>query len=274
MLSAVIVHPDKKEVFVLDNEAIVKQDGSTKNDCERNAIHRLFNQFEVLYNQEFMVFVLDALYACGPVIRKLQSQSGWQYVINITPEGNKNLFSQFESRDRRGAVKWHTLKNKEGLHRFGYTNNLALNSSNGDIRVNMLYYEFTDWNGVTKTFTWVTSIKLNKSNVYKVMRMGRSRWKIENETFNTLKNQEYNFEHNFGHGQENLCTNFAYLMMLAFCVDQIQQSSCPYFKSILKELKTRLKFWESIRAVFKILPCNDMKQVFFSIAEMYQIRLE
>jgi hypothetical protein len=27
---------------------------------------------------------------------------------------------------------------------------------------------------------------------------GRARWKIENETFNTLKNQGYQFEHNFG----------------------------------------------------------------------------
>ena len=27
------------------------------------------------------------------------------------------------------------------------------------------------------------------------MLIGRSRWKIENETFNTLKNQGYHFEH-------------------------------------------------------------------------------
>ena len=106
------------------------------------------------------------------------------------------------------------------------------------------------------------------------MRMGRSRWKIENETFNTLKNQNYNFEHNFGHGKENLCTVFAYLMMLAFYVDQIQQSSCQYFKKILQELKTRVKLWESLRAVFKILPCKNMIQIFFCIADMYQIRLE
>ena len=138
----------------------------------------------------------------------------------------------------------------------------------------MLYYECTNAKGEVKTFTWITGIKLTKANVYKVMRMGRSRWKIENETFNTLKNQGYNFEHNFGHGQDHLCTIFAFLMMLAFCVDQIQQSSCQYFKKILQELKTRIKFWEVIRSVFKIIPCINMKQVFFCIADMYQIRLE
>ena len=36
------------------------------------------------------------------------------------------------------------------------------------------------------------------------MKAGRSRWKIENETFNTLKNLGYHFEHNYGHGEDHL----------------------------------------------------------------------
>ena len=106
-----------------------------------------------------------------------------------------------------------------------------------------------------------------------MMKMGRSRWKIENETFNTLKNQGYNFTHNFGHGYGQLCTVFAYLMMLAFTIDQIQQHCCPYFK-VLLQLKTKVKIWQALRAVFKIIPCKNMTQIFFCIADMYQIRLE
>lgn len=274
MLSAAIVHPDKQEVFVLDNEPIVKQDGSTKNDCERNAAQRLFDHLQSIYSKDFMVFTFDALYACAPVVERLKEISKWEFVIAVKPDGNKSLFRQFEARDQRGNVNWHTLEDKQGKHRFGFTNNLAINDSNTQIRVNMLYYEQTTPKGEVKVFTWISSIKLTKANVHKVMRMGRSRWKIENETFNTLKNQNYNFEHNFGHGQENLCTVFTFLMMLAFYVDQIQQSCCQYFKKILQELKTKLKFWESIRAVFKILPCKNMMQIFFCIADMYQIRLE
>ncbi len=274
MLSAAIVHPDKKEVFVLDNEPIVKQDGAKKNDCERNAAKRLFTNLKALHAKDYIIFVFDALYACAPIIRQLIENQRWKFVINITPDGNKSLFRQFEGRDQRKQVKWYLVEDEKGLHRFGYTNDLALNNSAADVRVNMLYYEFTNHKGEKLTFTWCTNIKLNKANVYKIMKMGRSRWKIENETFNTLKNQGYNFEHNFGHGQQNLCTNFAFLMMLAFCVDQIQQSSCQYFKKILQDLKTRVKLWESLRSVFKILPCKDMAQIFFCIADMYQIRLE
>ena len=59
---------------------------------------------------------------------------------------------------------------------------------------------------------------------------GRARWKIENETFNTLKNQGYHLEHNYGHGEQNLSVVLALLMMLAFLVDQVQQLCCPLFQ--------------------------------------------
>ncbi|UJS24948.1 hypothetical protein [Thiothrix winogradskyi] len=41
MLAAVLVHPDKNTVLPFFREAITKQDGSKKNDCEHNASKRL-----------------------------------------------------------------------------------------------------------------------------------------------------------------------------------------------------------------------------------------
>ena len=54
-----------------------------------------------------------------------------------------------------------------------------------------------------------------------MVQAGRARWKIENETFNTLKNQGYHIEHNFGHGKKNLSMNFFVLNLLAFFIHQI-----------------------------------------------------
>jgi len=273
MLSAVIVHPERKEVLVLDNEPIVKQDGQHKNDCERNAGKRLISNFKSLYTNELMVFTFDALYACGPIIEQLNEVKNWRYVIGIKEKGNKHLFEQFDKKNKDHKVNWHTVKNDEGSHEFGYINNAELNASSAHLGVNMLYYIWTNKKGEDKVFSWITNIKLNKSSVFQIMKIGRSRWKIENETFNTLKNQGYNFTHNYGHGENNLCTIFAYLMMLAFYVDQLQQYTCSYFKKLLFELKTRVKLWDAMRAVFKILPRKNMTELFFSIAEMYQIRL-
>jgi hypothetical protein len=44
-------------------------------------------------------------------------------------------------------------------------------------------------------FCWITDIKLIDEVVEGIERGGRTRWKIENETFNTLKNQGYQFEY-------------------------------------------------------------------------------
>ena len=87
--------------------------------------------------------------------------------------------------------------------------------------MNVLDYEERRPSGKVQHVTWVTDIPLHKHNLVRVMRGARARWKIENETFNTLKNQGDHFEHNFGHGYKHLSTVFAYLMMLAFLVDQV-----------------------------------------------------
>jgi len=44
LLGAVIAHPDYREVIPLAPEPIVQQDGSRKNDCERNAAKRLLGK--------------------------------------------------------------------------------------------------------------------------------------------------------------------------------------------------------------------------------------
>ena len=82
------------------------------------------------------------------------------------------------------------------------------------------------------------------------MRAGRARWKIENETFNTLKNQGYHFEHNFGHGYINLTDVLAVLMLLAFLIDQSQAMSCRLFQTAKKRLFSWLAFWERFRSTF------------------------
>ncbi len=58
----------------------------------------------------------------------------------------------------------------------------------------------------------------------KRMRAGRARWRIENETSDTLKNRGDEFEHHFGHGERHLATVFAALTMLAFAIDQVRKS--------------------------------------------------
>jgi hypothetical protein len=126
---------------------------------------------------------------------------------------------------------------------------LPLNAAHTNVRVHCIdYWEVGDARG--QHFSWVTDLRVSMRNVYHLMRGGRARWKIENETFNTLKNQGYNFAHNYGHGEQHLSLVFAMLMMLALLVDQAQQLCCTLFQAVWAKLGSKRLLWERMRALF------------------------
>ena len=147
-----------------------------------------------------------------------------------------------------------------------WINNVPLNESNEQLRVNFFECIETNPKGKKQTFTWVTNFQASKENIYELVCGARARWKIENETFNTLKNQGYQFEHNYGHGYKNLSTVMGYLMMLAFLIDQIQQLCCPLFQAALKKCLKRRRLWEKMRNWFLTF-FIDSWEAFFSAIE-------
>jgi hypothetical protein len=273
-LAAVLLHPDHEEVFPLDFEPILKPDGAHKNDCERNAAKRLCAQLHDRYPGISVLLVEDALYANAPHIRQI-SGYGWKFVLNTKPDSHQSLEKQFAGRLARGQVKERQHTDEKGVHhRYLWTNDLCLCESAVDVKVNYLLYEQTDKQGKVKRWTWVTNLPLEGRTVEQVMRAGRGRWKIENETFNTLKNQGYHFEHNYGHGVENLATVLALLMLLAFLVDQIQQGCGKVFGQVRSGLRTKSKLWESLRSLFKVLCFDTMTALYCQMAEQYDIQLK
>ena len=273
-LAAVIVHPNEKEVFPIEVEPIIKQDGETKNDCERNAAKRLCQRLRRSYPKLAILLVEDALYANAPHLREIIG-NGWKYILNVKPDSHKSLFAQFERRRKAGKIKELRKTDENGVEQyFGWANGLYLNESAKDLKVNYLWYEETNRQGEVKRWTWIANLPLTQMTVEKVMRGGRARWKIENETFNTLKNQGYNFGHNYGHGENNLSTVLAMMMFIAFLIDQTQQRYCQVFKQLWKGLKTKAKLWGAIQNVFRVLEFETMEGLYFHIAYLYQIRLE
>jgi len=188
----VIVHPAEKEVFPIEIEPIIKQDGEQKNDCERNAAKRLCEKLKTSYPKLPILLVEDALYSNAPHLRQIV-ENGWKYILNVKPDSHKSLFKEFEERRQAGEIKElrRTAENGNGQY-FAWAKEMSLNESAREIKVNYLWYEETNGKGEVCRWTWITNLELTAMTVEKVMKGGRARWKIENETFNTLKNQGYN----------------------------------------------------------------------------------
>lgn len=263
MLCAALLCPEKAEVFTLDLEPITKQDGGVKNDCERNACGRLMARLKQRFEQQRFILTGDALYANAPHIRRILANS-WHFVLNIKPDSHKTLFNAFEARRKAKDLGFKEIRQGGNISRFYWANNLPLCETAADIRLNVLWCEITDKKGKTTRFTWCTDFDLTKKNVDIIANIGRCRWKIENETFNTLKNQGYEFEHNYGHGFKHLATTLAVLMFIAFAVDQLIQATSQTFKNVWKAAKTKSRIWESVKAIF-------MTQLVDSFISIYKL---
>lgn len=250
ILTGAIVHPDMRTVLPFCPEPIRKSDGDKKNDCERNASERFLRDLRREHPHLPMIIVEDALGSNGPHITVL-NELGLRYILGVKPDGNSSLFEYVNSAEKEKA---NYVDEDENHICIEYVNEVPLNDNYANLKVNFLKVTVYDKNGrQSYRNTWITDFKITSENAYMLFRGGRSRWKIENETFNTLKNQDYNFEHNFGHGNKNLWVIFSILMMLAFLVDQVQQTCCGMFQKVLIKMGSKKRFWEHLRGVFRIL---------------------
>jgi len=268
LLGGVVIHPKRREVIPLMPEPIVKQDGETKNDCERNAAKRFLAQLKQDHPHVTFTITEDALSPNAPHIRELEKH-GFHYILGVKQGDHEYLFEQVALARQEGRTTEFEQRDGGVVHRFSFINQMPLNKSNPDILVNFVEYWETS-KGKTRHFSWVTDFTISKLNVFSIMRGGRARWKIENETFNTLKNQGYHFEHNFGHGQKNLSVVFAVLMMLAFLVDQVQQLACDLFQAVLDKKGSKKRLWEHMRALVRTLEFESMELLFKAILYGYR----
>jgi hypothetical protein len=259
MLGATLVHPDLKEVIPLAPEPIIKQDGETKNDCERNATRRWLKKFRQEHPHLPVIVIEDALSANAPHLDDLRD-ADVHYIIGVKPGDHAFLFAHLRGNDEAGRTQTDTQVDPANgvLHHFRFHQGVPLNESHPDYLVNVLEYWEIHPNGKIQYFSWITDFVLTPDNVFAIMRGGRARWKIENETFNTLKNQGYCLEHNYGHGQQNLSVVLALLMMLVFLVDQTQQLCCPLFRAAWKKMHSKRHLWEEIRSFFRHLRFRSM----------------
>ena len=177
---------------------------------------------------------------------------------------HEHLFQWVETAKATQTIE---MADADGVrHRFRFLNGVPLNDAYFELEVNFLEYWEQRPGRKEQHFAWVTDLPIDESNVLALMRAGRARWRIENETFNTLKNQGDNFEHNFGHGNRHLATVLAHLMMLAFLIDQVQQRCCRLFQAAQARAGRARYFREKLRGLFLHFPVSDWLTLYKALA--------
>jgi hypothetical protein len=169
-------------------EPIQRQDGHNKNDCERNGARRWLETFRKDHPHLGIIVIEDALSSNAPHIRDLRATKA-HFILGVKEADHAYLFEQFYQRLEAGQVEEveEADPHTKTTHSYLFVNGLTLNESNQEVKVNFLQYAELDENGeVKRKWTWVVEVELTRANVRMVMRGGRARWRVENETFNTL----------------------------------------------------------------------------------------
>jgi len=251
VLAAAIVCPGIKQVIPLAPEPIQNTDGTTKQDCEINAGKRLLKKIRTDHPKLKITIGGDGLYSKQPFINEVKANN-MSFILVAKPADHKNLYQWFT--ETRAINETHTLKIKDlngKDHVYEWLNEIPLNDTRNADNVN--FFQYSIFKGEKRTFrsSWVTDIKITSKNIKELVKCGRARWKIENETFNTLKNQGYHATHNYGHGYKNLAYNFFLMNLLAFYMHQIFQLSCGHYQYCRTQFTAYKDFWNNLRSIIR-----------------------
>lgn len=254
ILQAVIVHPDKRQVLPLAPEPVRNTDGTQKQDCEINAGKRIIKKIRKAHPKLNIIITADGLYSKQPFIDHLK-KAGTSFILVAKPTDHKILFewvNELKQLDAGDSFEYTDTKGRR--HCYQWLNDVPLNGSKDADNINFFEYQIITAGKITYRNSWVTDILINEHNIAALVKAGRARWKIENETFNTLKNQGYHLEHNFGHGKQNLSNIFFTLNLLAFYVHQILELSDRLYREVrYTKFTSRKEFWNQLRCTIRIL---------------------
>ena len=247
-------HPDMRQVIPIAPEAVKNTDGNKKQDCEINAGKRLIKKIRKSHHRLNIIIVADSLHSKQPFIEEAKANR-MSYILVAKAEDHKILMEWVNEQKQLKEVSKMKVKDKKGrLHVYEWINRVPLNGNKDTLWINYFEYWIIDKEKTTYRNSWVTDIDIKEENVRELVRGGRCWWKIENETFNTLKNHGYYIEHNYGHGEKNLSMNFFLLNLLAFFMHQIfELTDIPYQQCRIK-LGSKRNLWDHLRVSIRMTP--------------------
>lgn len=260
VLQGAIVKAGLRQVIPVMPEEICTQDGEEKADCETNAFKRFLGKFRKDHDKLGIIVNADALYATTPVIEVIHSYNA-NYIFKIEAANHKTLINNVNSLEKL-RVETTSLRNNKLI--IEWVNDVELFSSTKKRTNYIEAWELVPQkDGTIKSQyygKWITDLKITTDDAKTILNAARSRWKIENECFNSLKNHGYNITHNYGHGSNHLCYNMYNFTLLAFTMHQIHQLTDKLFQEMRGRFSRLGALWERIR--------NAVEFFFFSSMEI------
>jgi hypothetical protein len=266
-LGASLVAPGHKQVLPLPPEFIAPQDGAEKQDCERNAAKRWLAKHGPAVEHYRPVYLGDDLFACQPIATAIQACGG-SFILTCKPASHQTIAEYISGAELEKHSHTVVQPGKRATHTYRWLNGVPLRGTPDALEVNWFSFEIRNAKGkITYTNSFVTDLPITAQSVEELAACGRARWKIENETFNVLKSNAYNLEHNFGHGKKSLASVLVTLNLLAFAYHTASQLCVLAWQNAMAAWGARYHFFENLRGITAYIVFDGWTNLLKTIAD-------
>lgn len=216
-----------------------------KQDCEINAAKRLLKRIKTNFKRLKICVSGDALYFGEPMIHLIE-ESRWKYMITFKETCSKEVTEYYET-----LKKHHdSIVHDDGKSTYEYANDIEYR----DNRFHII--EISDNEG--NRFCYVTNIRITEKNYKRMGQHGRNRWKIENKSFNDLKNHGYHFKHAMSYEENAMKINII-ITLISHLIMQLLE----HYEKTKQRFETIRKLGEDIKEAlrFTLLSAQDIKEI-------------
>lgn len=242
-LAATIVSPGQEHVFSLPPEFITPQDGADKQDCEWRAALRWLTRVAPHCGKYNPIYLGDDLYAKQELCSRIL-EMGAHFIFTCKDTSHKTLCEFRKGLEPECHREILGKGSQKREYHYSWLKSLPVREGGDALYVNWINVKISTPTGkTTYNASFITDLEPDQVNIAEMVRCARCRWKIENETFNVLKNNGYHLEHNFGHGKTNLSAVLVELNLLAFSL----HAGCKVMERV----------WQQAREV-----CGSRKRMF------------
>ena len=266
MLAATMVAPGHDKVIPLEPEFIVPQDGTVKQDCENMAAKRWLAAHGQRYGALDAVYLGDDLFSRQPLCQAVLDAGG-HFIFVCKPSSHPLIQEYLSGADLPLLVQTVKRGKQRFVYRYRWLRDVPLRNGSDALMVNWFEIEIINARGeTTYRNSFVTDLPVGPDNIVELAACGRARWKIENETFNVLKNKGYNLEHSFGHGKKNLAAILVSLNLLAFAIHTVCDIGDDLWRTARAKLGPRYNFFNKLAAITTFLLFPSWEDLLLTLA--------
>ncbi len=201
------------------------EDLAGKQDCELKGFQRLSEKLKKDYPRLPLILCADALYP-NQTFFQICRNNQWEFILTFKEGTLKTVWEDIadlrplvvKDQTSQKTVCRHPKKGWFSQQGF-YINGLLYR----DRKYNWLEYKEGFQDEGQDRFVFLTDIPLDGNNIWQVSALGRLRWTIENQGFNTQKNQGYGVSHKYSRKNLWAMKNYYQLIQIGHMINQLTE---------------------------------------------------